>query len=253
LALLPHHLVEVAPRLLVLSLALQQSPPPDAPADGLGLGVVELPVPVPHAPHVVAPVLGPVLPLELAIPVLQPLVEVAHIPAFGRGQHPLPLELIVVEGSLVDIARVLEYAVLLGAVLEAAFEVVVVALLLSLPVECVVLEVALEEDGGGHVDAFAVAPAVLDLALVVVAVGVDEAAVAVRDARDEGALVDPTRRVVVAAEPVRLAVQPLPFVHHARPAKPEVLVGLTDSPLRPQPAVALLLDGLLINTHLPRD
>jgi len=113
---------------------------------------------------------------------LQPFVEVAHVSALGCGEDGLPLKGVILECAFIDIGLVFEEPVLLGAILEESFEVVVVALFLALSVQSIVFEVALEEDGVGQVEPFAVASAVLDLSLVVVPIGVDEPAVPVRDA-----------------------------------------------------------------------
>ena len=121
---------------------------------------------------------------------LQALVEIAYIPPFGRGQHSLTFEGVVFEGAFVDVSLIFKDSMFFGTVLKLAFKIVLIPLLLTFTMQSIIFEIPLEENCVSHIDSLPISSAIFYLALVVVPIGVYEAAVAVGNAGDESAFVE---------------------------------------------------------------
>lgn len=169
-------------------------------------------------------------------------MERANIAALDGSQDTLPLKDILLESSLINITRIFEDSVFFGPVLILSLEEVIVCFFFTFSVQDIIFEVTTKNNVSCYVETLSVASAELDVALVVVAVGVDKSTVPIRQSGSERPFVVASRRIIVSAIPLRLAVVPLAFVDYTCSIEPEVFVWFFDSSLTSQPTIALLLD-----------
>jgi hypothetical protein len=190
--------------------------------------------------------------VKFSIAVLQTIEKTASIPAFSCSEGSTATKVIILEASLIDVPIVFQDALLLTAIIVLSLEAIVRPAFLTLSVQHIVPEHPMEGDISRAVTSLPVAPSELYLPLIVISICVDESAEAMRKAVEESALIIPSVGVVILAVAMRLAIQPLPFEHYPRPSEEEEAVQLCHSPLIPQPAVALQLDGFYITQEVPK-
>ena len=181
--------------------------------------------------------------MELAIPMLQSIMEVSNIFALNGCQGPIALKVVILKGSLIDVAWKLQHSLLLRPILVLPFEVVVAADFLTIAMQHIVLEEAAEGDIAWAVASFSIPSAELDIALVVVSIAVDESPETMRKSIVESAFVIASVGVVIFAVAVGFAIVPLSFVDNASSIVLEESVGLSNSSLILQLSVALKFDG----------